>query len=254
MKQHLISQALLRRFVDDSKRLCSFDIEHAWARLRYPAEVAWKPRFIAHEAAAAEALWKEVEDNLTPALDAVERGTVFEAPGAAQTLKDAIALHFMRRVVVKEKADALVDKVRDNLVIPDKFKQHEKLIWTEFERERPVVISENLRSLFLRARRDASEGSLEIYESTAPLLIGDGAVLSMKKGRIGFAAFQEAGTHLLPVGRHHLVALGGENRTSTLPDHLVVEFNRHQILNSASHVFFHPEDDLGDFVAKVRDA
>jgi len=98
-----------------------------------------------------------------------------------------------------------------------------------------------------------AESGLGLIWSDAPLAIGDSGVLSERNGKIGFVAFSEAKTHLLPIGRHHLAALAPSNTQSSLPPGRADELNRFQALNARKSVFYHPEDSLREFFKTVRD-
>lgn len=256
---HLISQALLRRFADKSGQLASFNLEYGKVRLRSPAAVAYEIDFVAHEPAEAEDLWGEVENKLPLAFAAVDRGDLFDVPGAATTLKEAIALHFIRRRLTKEisaKIYATAPSKIAGLVVPPEFRAREKEFkaraLSEFEAELDEVWAENVQSIFRQARERVAMSGLGLIWSEMPLLIGDGAVLSEKDGGIGFVAFAEAGTHLLPIGRHHLVALAPSDGTWSLPPGRANELNRSQAREAKKSVFYHPDEDFSDLLSEVR--
>jgi len=112
---HLISRTLLSRFTDDTGQLVSLNLTYNRERLTYPKGAAYEIDFVAHEATEAEQLWGEVEQKLPSAFEAVDQGRVFETPGAAETLKEAIALHFMRRLTVKDIAKKFMQPLQTGL-------------------------------------------------------------------------------------------------------------------------------------------
>jgi hypothetical protein len=251
---------LLSRFTDASGQLVALNLARNRERPTYPKGAAYEIDFVAHEATEAEQLWGEVERKLPSAFEAVDQGKVFEIPGAAETLKEAIALHFMRRLAVKDIAERIYASAPDRIAalsVPAAFKDREKYlketVLMNLRAEQDAIWSENIRLNFRRARERVAESGLGLLWSETPLAIGDSAVLSERRGKIGFAAFAEAGTHLLPIGRHHLAVLAPSNRQSSLPAARADELNRFQALNARTSVFYHPEDNLREFFKAVRD-
>lgn len=105
-------------------------------------------------------------------------------------------------------------------------------------------------------RRDlVKEAAEKSVDATAARRPGrrDAAVLSSNAGaRVGFIPFAQAATHLLSVGRHHLIALAEQAKLVELSAGAARQLNEFQILNARRHVFFSPEDDLDEFVSGVR--
>lgn len=205
-----------------------------------------------------EELWQETETHLAAALDAVEAGTVLDLPAETATLRRAIALHFMRRDQVKDSFGTSLDKARVGITAPPDFHGDPAAFRTavraRLDDERAATFTENLRALFDKAESLASRSQLEVVHSEAPLLVGDTAVVSIRRdGGVGFIPFSDAATHVLPVGRHHLVALAKESRMLELSEAWAHRLNEQQILNARERVFFHPDDPLESFVREVRD-
>lgn len=259
MRQHLISKVLLRRFTSSAagNLLRSFDLQYGNARLRHPSAVAWRDNFVAHDPLAIEAMWQETENRLTTALDAAEAGAVFESDATAETLKETIALHFMRRDLVKDSFETYLARAREGVAAPRDFPGDPDVFRTvvqaRLDEAAASTFAENIRSLSARAKQRALSGHLEVGHSALPLLIGDGAVLSVRRdGGTGFIPFSDASTHVLPVGRHHLIALAPHDNTFELPEDWARTLNEQHIVQADRHVFFHPDDDLEPFVRAVR--
>lgn len=259
-KQHLISKVLLRRFARSGSagQVGSFDLLHGMLYLRHPTRVGWRWDFVEHQATEMEELWQETETHLAAALDAVEAGTVLDLPAETATLRRAIALHFMRRDQVKDSFGTSLDKARVGITAPPDFHGDPAAFRTavraRLDDERAATFTENLRALFDKAESLASRSQLEVVHSEAPLLVGDTAVVSIRRdGGVGFIPFSDAATHVLPVGRHHLVALAKESRMLELSEAWAHRLNEQQILNARERVFFHPDDPLESFVREVRD-
>ncbi len=102
-------------------QLCSFDLLYGQPHLRHPSEVAWRPDFVEHERTEVEELWQQTERRLPDALDAVEAGTVYELPEAAETLRRSIALHFMRRDLVKDSFGKSFARAHNGITVPVNF-------------------------------------------------------------------------------------------------------------------------------------
>ncbi|GAB3796144.1 hypothetical protein GCM10028798_05740 [Humibacter antri] len=257
VKQHLVSKVLLQRFADASGELQSYDLVHGRSRPRHPSAIAWRDDFVDHEPATLEQLWWTNERHMAVALDAVEEGTALNDPKTTTTLKQAIALHFVRRSYVKKLFETNFAHARATVTAPMDFPFDRDAFRADVQERLDEVASEifalDLRNLYARVAQHATSSRLEVVHSEAPLLISDVAVLSFKgEGGTGFLPFAEASTHVLPVGRHHLVALGPADVTIELPPTRADQLNEQQILHAGSHVFFHPGDDLQGFVGTVR--
>ncbi|MBF4634672.1 DUF4238 domain-containing protein [Agreia pratensis] len=251
-KQHVISKALLRRFSTPDEELISYDLRYGKSRPRNLSAVAYQLDFVAFEAHAAERLWGQVEDDLPRALNALDNGQLFETPGFVETLKGTIVLHFIRRQMVKDLANERQAFVREKFftrpdlpTITDEMKS-DLLEW--FDGQLAEAFSENLREMYLRALADAAQAGLEIWTAEIPLVLGDAAILTSKGSEIGFVPFIEAGSHALPVGRRHLIALGPKNAVGTMPAEKTRELNRQQMRQAKSHAFIHPDDNRSPFI------
>lgn len=255
-KQHLISKVLLRRFADRSGNLQSFDLKHGASRPRHPSQVGWRHNFVEHESAAMEALWAQVELRLSAALDDVENGTVFDRHESSETLRIAIALHFMRRDLVKSKFDALHTSSRERAQADARrrgFEAEADLAGEEFEAERDETFSEVLRDLFGRAERLAADSHLEVVTSRdTPLVLGDFAVLSMNSaGGVGFIPFAAAATHILPVGPHHMVALASADDEFDISSEHAEQLNEFQLVRAQQHAFYRPDARTKQWIERI---
>jgi hypothetical protein len=101
-RQHVLTKAILRRFAaasgPDKGLIYPFRLQHPQARHRLlgPDGCGKVPDFIAFASGSAERLWKETEDKLHDALAAVDNGTLLDSPAHMATIKDVIALHYVR--------------------------------------------------------------------------------------------------------------------------------------------------------------
>lgn len=101
-KQHLVSQVLLRRWAHEGKVL-SLDLNYptAVAKLRTPGQVGYQLDFIKNSSIRWEKRWSLVETRTPLALGAIDDGTLFEKEALVDVLKDLLAIHFARSVVVQ---------------------------------------------------------------------------------------------------------------------------------------------------------
>jgi hypothetical protein len=98
--QHIISQVVLRRFVEDvppgGRQLARFDLATGQARLIGTNGVGYVDDFVPVDSKATEDLWQEIEAVLRQATDAALNGTALTNPTHLSTLRRAVALHFAR--------------------------------------------------------------------------------------------------------------------------------------------------------------
>jgi hypothetical protein len=120
-RQHVISQVVLRRFVEvlpAGKRLARVNQATGQVELITTNAAGWVRDFVPVDSKATEDLWQQVETRLNPAMDAALNGTALGNPAHLETLKDAVALHFIRNpqtleVHNKSFSDALDRRIDD---------------------------------------------------------------------------------------------------------------------------------------------
>lgn len=260
-KQHLISKSLLRRFAQPDGNLSARDLRYERrAALKHVSSVCWRLDFVAHLPNQAERLWETVESQLRGALTAIEND---ELTGRDEgVLKQTIALHFFRRDATKLAFEASLANSLDQragrfaVAIPQGVDPGtvEDRLRKQAAESAAEWFQERIESLFKRATELVSTAGLELLTAVeGEFLIGDQAVLSLTAdGGFGKLPFTTAATHLLPVGRHHAIALASTSGRVLLNQEWVNHLNRAQMEESASHVFYHPASGLDDFVASVR--
>jgi hypothetical protein len=257
-KQHLISQVLLKQFATSgpNAQLRAFDLDYGKSKLKAPAAVGWRKDFIEHEPAQAEKVWQSTEERLGLALAAARAGSVFDDAASVDCLKRAIALHFIRRDVIKE----ITEATRARAVKRVQALHHaggdpnvlQAIIRARLNETRSSDFAAAMEHHYLKSGETAASGSLEVYHSREmPLLLGDSAVISFDGQQPGYVPFANAGTHVLPVGRNHLISLGPTERAFDLSPAAARYMNRLQIQSARRHVFYHPHDDLDDHIRSV---
>ncbi|TFD68497.1 DUF4238 domain-containing protein [Cryobacterium ruanii] len=260
-KQHLISKVLLRRFARPNGDLLSFDLRYGKHPLtKNVSSIAWRQDFVAHLPNQAERLWESVEAQLPTALTAATDGSMTARD--EDVLKQAIALHFFRRDATKLAFDAslirslsrpIADVSTDSVTGSDLGSQ-ESLLRRHVVESSAEWFQECIEDLFRRGSKLIQTTELEVLTvSEGELLMSDQAVLSFTSdGGAGNLPFTEAATHLLPIGRQHAIAIAPKSGSVLLEQKFVEQLNRAQIGAAASHVYFHPESGLEEFVTSVR--
>lgn len=99
-RQHVISQVVLRRFAgpipSGSRQLAFFDLAAGQATLADAEDVGYVENFVPVDSQATEDLWQTVETRLRPAIKAALGGTALGIPVHIGTLRQAVALHYVR--------------------------------------------------------------------------------------------------------------------------------------------------------------
>src|SRR5260370_6172575 len=120
-RQHVISQGVLRRFVENvppgGMQLARFDLATGQPQLTGTNGVGYVRHFVPVDSHATENLWQQVETHLTQAITAALNGTALTNPAHLSTLRRAVALHFARNpetltIHNQSFADALQDQVQ----------------------------------------------------------------------------------------------------------------------------------------------
>jgi hypothetical protein len=99
-RQHVISEGILRCFVGPvpsiGRRLAHFDLATGQQTFATAKEVGYVENFVPVDSQATEDLWQTVETRLRAAIKAVRSGTALDSPVHTGTLRNAVALHFVR--------------------------------------------------------------------------------------------------------------------------------------------------------------
>ena len=99
-RQHVISQVVLRRFVEHvppgGRQVARFDLASGQSGLIGTNGLGYVNNFVPVDSQTTEGLWQEVERLLNPAVDAALAGTALASPNHLLTIRHAVALHFVR--------------------------------------------------------------------------------------------------------------------------------------------------------------
>ena len=261
-KQHLISKVLLRQFATVDDELMSYDLRYGKASPRHPSRVGWIRDFVAEQSVELESLWNTSEDAAGNASAAAVAGNVFDNPDDVLTLKNLIALHFMRNTRVKALWNVGFQTSLLNVSAPPHFPGNrdvlEAVVRHQTAKRGATWFAEQQRESFEKSARLVATAGLEVVVSSdAPVLVGDRSVISAYKTpdgyRFEYVPFSNASTHILPIGPRHLVALSKEDKYIYPEADWIDRLNQHQIFQAHSHVFFSPTDtELEERVSAIR--
>lgn len=283
--QHLVSQVVLKQFAVHSlkagRQLCSFDLTHPdrAPALKGPNGCGKVLDFIGYASVSAESLWGEVERRLPGALKAIERGDVLDHPAHVATIKDAMALHFIRakhsRIVhttswERVKADfraallerpELLDRVHysktglyaagteaRNALIDDL----QAPMQAQFDSD--ALFRAGLEKRFEDTQRLLAPWGVEVIKSrVGEFLIGDIPAVTVRHdqtqvGVLGGIAIGDAHALVLPLSRRYCIALGPYDRLDHVDQRIVDQLNTYQVRAAQKYVYFSPRSDLERFV------
>jgi hypothetical protein len=98
--QHVISEAVLRKFVRTvppaGRVLARVDLVGGQLALVVPNDVGYVDNFVPVDSKVTEDLWGQVESQLFAALKAARGGAALGTPRNLSTLRNVVALHFVR--------------------------------------------------------------------------------------------------------------------------------------------------------------
>lgn len=94
--QHVVSQALLKRFASPAGLISAYDVRWGVTKQRTSKAIGFQENFVKHKPDATEAIWKEVEDRISPAFAEIDAQTGQLTMPTEETIRDLVALHFAR--------------------------------------------------------------------------------------------------------------------------------------------------------------
>ena len=280
--QHVLTKVILRRFAADSGPdkglLYPFRLQYPQARHRLigPDGCGKVPDFIAFASGSAERLWKQTEDKLHDALAAVDNGTLLDSPAHMATIKDTIALHYVRssaarlvhvRTWVRVLADSRVRWLTSWRPLLEAEFYRAKGFYAAGDQALALFLDQmmqpsidmavsgqlfrvRMENLFAQAREWMSGMGLEILSpASGEFLIGDVPALTVRHDRsqagvLGGIALGDANTVIMPLGPHRLAALGRTNLAGNLSPDQVESVNARQIASAIEYVYLRPGSGL----------
>jgi hypothetical protein len=286
-KQHIASRALLRRWVDlATGMLSSYEIRWGKSYARAPDAVGYEREFITADPAGAEARWKEIEDRIPAALDAVAQSDEPLDAEVSLTVKQLIALHWSRsltaghldkvlrplavqearrQIVAEHPAELAADFYRQYGVLPagpETLASHEE---RRLRVENPALdrfFLERMVENYDIAMDRLEHQAVELFRAGvgAEFVLSDFVTLTMHPGRSvggplkGVPWDASAATILMPLGPGHLAAIGPVAARETLSAAAVERLNRFLVHSSSERVFYRPSPTVAAWLLVTRPA
>ncbi|MEV7783612.1 DUF4238 domain-containing protein [Kitasatospora sp. NPDC088351] len=287
-RQHVVSQVLLKRFATPQRRaglrVGRFDLHYPERRHKdnSSAGFGWIEEFVPFGSGSIEKLWQDTENRLSAAFDALDDGTLLTSSRVKATLRDTVALHFVRSLRVRRIHQSSWRRVHAERRL--------RLLTDDANRVRRAALAEHglhlagpagleyfvdllmkpatamyecgalfrtaLEDSFAQARAHVADASLCIITAEeGEFLIGDDPAITVRYTVPQHAVFgvplMDSSTILLPLGPHHLVALANKDRILTVPKQKVDELNRLQIQAAERHVHHRPGEAITRFIRQT---
>jgi hypothetical protein len=275
-RQHFISQGVLRKYVENvpprGEVLAKFDLASSRTRLTGTNGVGYVDHFVPVDSQATEALWKEVEDHLTDAINAALAGTVLTSPAHLTTLRRAVALHFARNpqtltIHNQNFTDTVQDQIEKLAKTPlaaDAFYRDHGIVPADSEglRMGAEAILERLtqlhkdgglfrlsvQRLFEMVRDRFDLKGIQILtpaSATKEFLLGDTPALTLDRttGAVGLAQGvtpDHADEIFMPLAPRLLVTLGPPDGTRSIPDDEVDQYSQWQARAAQDYLIHRP--------------
>jgi Protein of unknown function (DUF4238) len=287
-EQHVVSRALLRRFLGPTKqgnRLISYNLKFGKPYLRAPGGVGKLENFVKIDGQETEQLWGLTEQNLPAAIDAARSRRVLQNPQHISVIKDAIALHFARSLdtlnSVNQNFQQMLSTARAAYLANRPAMEQLFYLKHGFVASGSTVAEEiaddllgtatalyqsgayfRLRvvDVFEETRRMAATARLEIirpHRSRFQFLLGDVPAISVGPGGQGLGIpggvpFGDATTVFLPLSPTRLAALSSVDRFEAVGAAAVRRANEFEVATAHDYVYMHPGSGLESFVASAR--
>jgi hypothetical protein len=285
--QHVVSKVLLKRFAARLGKhrglIVPFNLDHPQGNLvpRGPDGCGKIKNFVPVASASLEQVWKPTEDALHRALQSLDESRLFEEPAHVATIRDAIALHYIRSTSVQEMYNSAVANftsanrawwLNEGRAILDRayYQMHKlhpggdqgRAAFVDGLMEPYSTAAENgalfrasVEVLFAQARMLLSRfGGVEILQpEEGEFLIGDVPALTVRHDQLTVGvksgiALGDASSVILPLGSHHLAALGPTDQIGTVSKRTVDRLNTMQVQGVHKYVYFRPESQLEETV------
>lgn len=270
-RQHLVSKVLLEQFADP--HLGVLDVTTGTLFPGSPKSEGWQRGFIAHEAAAAERRWDQIERRVPAVLQALADREPLEGD-ILDTLKDVFALHWARGFVLKvihelfalylEEHPELVTDVTDEDFY-DRYKLYpagpgalgamrREVMDAALElHDEPRFFAERVHENFDLTRRKLKDMRMDIgIPEEGEFLISDRPATTKKHGHDGVGPLQgvpwrEADAAVMPLAPSlQMAPTDGPGGYFEIPRAAVCELNRLQVMSAGRHVYLRPGSGLLD--------
>ena len=277
--QHVLSQVVLRRFVENipprGRILARFNFAYSKQYLKGTAGVGVVENFVPVDSETTETLWQEVENDLSAAIDAALDGAA--TPIHAQTLRRAVALHFVRNPQIVtvhnrafiEAADLQVENLWNTPFAARAFWEHHSGLYVAG----PEGLRMGIEASQGRLRQMFDEGGLfrlsvqrlfekvsdrfdlrgvEIRTPASPgkeFVLGDVPALTVNNatgavGLTGGVAIDEADEIVMPLAPRLVVAVGPPDGIRRMSDDEVDALNKSEVRLADSYAVYRPGANL----------
>ncbi|GEM_PF-3951427 len=284
-RQHIISELVLRRFVgrvlSGGRGLTYFDLaagQYAFAKAK---DVGYVENFVPVDSQATEDLWHTVETRLRQAITAALNGTALGSPAHANTLRYAVALHFVRNpqtltVHNQSFADALKNRINvlaaDTELAAQAFRQR-----YELEPAGPEALRLGAEAVFGRLIKLHEEGGLfrlsvqRLFEkvcdrfdtrgiqiltpasASKEFLLGDLPAITIDRAT-GYAGpgvpIDRADEVVMPLTPRLLISVGPPNGMRSITDDEVDSYNAMQVRLARDYLVHRPGDTFNATIIK----
>lgn len=275
--QHVVSQVLLKRFAAPvpakGLMLVPHHVVYGPGRPRGVRGCGKAANFLRVASGSAERIWKDTEDRLPAAIDAALAGGIHAFPDHVATIKDALALHYVRgyrflethvRAYATAEDDVRAEMLRTRpQLLANVFRQRtglepagvgalESVMEPTFEAWRQIeatgaLARATIEDAFERVRDGIRSVPLQIGHTSVgrTLLISDAPAVTLRiePSSRTFTidmALGDANTLVLPLTPRCVAALGDHDDEATLPPDTVQMLNEAQLLGARQYVYYAP--------------
>jgi hypothetical protein len=287
-RQHVISQVVLRKFVENvppyGNVVARVDLATKQVQLIGTGGLGWILDFVPVDSKATEDLWHLVERDLNRAIAAAISGTALGNPTHLSSLKNAVALHFIRNpqtltVHNQSFADALDDRLDRMARTPLAREAYRRRYG--LEPAGPQAMRLGAEALHERLVNLHREGGLfrlsvqQLYEKVCDrfdargveiltpasankeFLLGDVPAITVKQATGAFGLSQgvtidEADKIVMSLAPGLLVVVGPPDGARAIPDDEVDAYNGMQVREARDYVFHRPGANFAADIAAWR--
>lgn len=287
-RQHVISEVVLRKFVQNvppnGRVLAQVELSSERLDLIRANDVGYVENFVPVDSKATEDLWQQVETRLYQAIKAARGGTALGDPAHISTLRNVVALHFVRNPQTLEIhnrtfGDTLNEQLDRTAKTPwaaEAFHQRYGLVpagpegmrrGAELFHERVVTLHNqgslfriSVQNLYEKVRDRFDVRGVEILTPANPgkdFLLGDVPAITIASATGEFGLSQgvtvdEADMIFMPLAPRLLVVIGPANAARSISDNDVDAYNDMQVREARDFVLHRPRANSAVSIAASR--
>ena len=287
-RQHVISEIVLRKFVQNmppnGRVLAQVELASGRLDLLRANDVGYIENFVPVDSKATEELWQQVETRLYQAIKAARGGTALGDPAHISTLRNVVALHFVRNphtleIHNKTFGDTLNEQLDRTAKTPwaaEAFRQRYGLVpaglegmrrGAELFHERVVTLHDqgglfriSVQNLYEKVRDRFDARGVEILTPTNPdkeFLLGDVPAITIASatGKFGLSQgikVDDADMIFMPLTPRLLVVIGPANAARSISDDEVDAYNEMQVREARDFVLHRPGTNFATSIAAWR--